>query len=1531
MAVVGEKKDLFVYTYSFRDEPYDRTSVVNMYCLDENYSTVTVLVGSIPLCVYIELPDDKKWSKQHVKFIKDKIFPPDDENVSFKNIGMKYLSPIRTELVERKRLYYVHKNSDMSDKTIQCIRFTMPSQVSVNYLSSVTTSSIMMPNYGPISLRIHENDSSLTPVIRLINSRDIPSIGWVKIRPLGERKGSSGMNAKFTSFDKEYECNAEDVFPSNKKTMLFPKLMSFDIEAYSSVHSAMPDATKPTDSVFQISVVIPKFKKDPERYILFTLKHSDNLGGKFSHADIREFETELDLLCSFAKFIRKENPNIIVGYNILSWDIEYMINRSKLLNCESDFCWWGCYSLKEDGSSYDQIYNKEWSSSAYGKKKFHYIDAEGRLFIDVLHVIRASSDKKLQFPDYTLRYVTDHLLKEADLVKDTLKTREMFEKFRQGESGDIARIGMYCVQDSYSTLLLYQMLKIWFDISEIANIAHVPASYVFTRGQSIRQIPRIHKYCMQTGRIMENQSYIIHSDLEYSGASVISPKVGYHEDVLSFDFCLTGDNLISLSNGCSKRIDSLLNNEMVLGCENMRLNNYNMINGLQVKGKRDTVKVWLQDGTTICCTPDHNFMLDDGEWCRADELKDKYVTCGIDYPEDKICPLEKDWELKLDGCTLDMKSHENREKSLAFARMLGFCLTDGTICQYDRKGRRKKSKVVHSYFGSVLDVNIFIRDIQKFYDTDINITIQNYEDNLMGMIYSINVPDKLTKMIHSVENIMIGKRTNNPMKLPNFIMNENCPLSIVREFMAGMWGGDGSTPFYRTRNVFEYVILFKWSTIEKNKNSMEQIFNSLLMLLNRLGINGILREPIKDNYDKKSIKPKDHKENPRWVYTLAINEDDILKFNTNIGFRYCSHKSCCLTIVSSYLKMGNKTREQHTKVFNLALELMIAEKLTIRKALEKARREIFESEPPINIISMSSVSYINHRKNDVRRRLSLGPRSQFPSALDYLNDTRTISWFYTSGKKTYSVGRDDNFLPTFRKKVIAVIPDIMQNVYDIEVNVVHNYVANGVVTHNCSLYPSILVAYNIDYSTLCDDPFLASRGIFNTEIPDFKCNVFEWSEHINCRHDELRGKRSKKKVICGNYKYRFLKPEYEKGVVPSIIVELLSERKKVKREMESIIPEGQESEHLYSCGVFPNNVVNNIVECMYSLEEIHDKEVQKMVLNSRQLALKVMCNSIYGSMGSLKTYLSFIPGAMTVTRIGRMSIQRVQEENKELSIIYGDTDSLYCKLENQPISIEGYWIEAEKIVAHMKTIFPPPMSLDFENVIHKKFLLLSKKRYAEIQMERNGKMSELKSKGTLLVKRDFCPIVKLIYGGVINIFFDGRKLEIPDYLVDQYQKIFTRQYSNEKFIVSKSMSKGINEYTSETVPAHVVLAQRMIARGQDVATGSRMRYIFTTEGRISDKQSEKIEDYDFFNDNREVIRLDYLYYLKSQFKQVDDLIALIFSEELKEPEEEKEDPNLRLRSLIKKSTAKYQLKIRCSKHDITEQIKNFGRPRIVIG
>ena len=151
--------------------------------------------------------------------------------------------------------------------------------------------------------------------------------------------------------------------------------MGFDIEVNSTNPSAMPKAEKVGDKIFQISCVlaIEGDKEDKyEKYLLTLGQPEQETVGE--DVLIYYYETEAALLEGFTTFIREENPNIIVGYNILGFDIPYMIARAKLNMCIFDFDRQGFHKFAH---AKERII--KWSSSAYKNQEFEFLDAEGRV------------------------------------------------------------------------------------------------------------------------------------------------------------------------------------------------------------------------------------------------------------------------------------------------------------------------------------------------------------------------------------------------------------------------------------------------------------------------------------------------------------------------------------------------------------------------------------------------------------------------------------------------------------------------------------------------------------------------------------------------------------------------------------------------------------------------------------------------------------------------------------------------------------------------------------------------------------------------------------------------------------------------------------------------------------------------------------------------------------------------------------------------------------------------------------------------
>ena len=432
-----------------------------------------------------------------------------------------------------------------------------------------------------------------------------------------------------------------------------------------------------------------------------------------------------------------------------------------------------------------------------------------------------------------------------------------------------------------------------------------------------------------------------------------------------------------------------------------------------------------------------------------------------------------------------------------------------------------------------------------------------------------------------------------------------------------------------------------------------------------------------------------------------------------------------------------------------------------------------------------------------------------------------------------------------------------------------------------SLYPSCIIAYNIDFSTL----------VIDDSVPDEKCHVVEWWDHIGCEHDTTEHATKPKHIICEPFRYRFLKGPV--GVIPRLLNDLLSARSSTKKQMKEV---GKKIK-----GDIPENE-KTALETLYN---VYDK---------RQLAYKVSANSMYGAMGVKKGYLPFLPGAMCTTAMGRYSIQKAAAHVKKHyngKIVYGDTDSIYCHfpLPAQPQYATKLWEYAKTIESEILDLFPKPMKLVFEEKIYKKFLILTKKRYMALTCDNQGKDdTKLTIRGVLLARRDNARWVRSIYEKLVrSIMANITYKDLINYINDEIVALF-RDYSSvpfKQFIVSKTLGKDyairdlptdpikqkkrlvdlcvdttkpdwMEEYKLRSQPAHAQLAERMKNRGSVVEPGSRIEYVLVQHPDTNPKLFERIEDPLYVLDHSDVVRIDPVYYAQNLINPVDQAIEVCF-------------------------------------------------------
>jgi DNA polymerase elongation subunit (family B) len=232
--------------------------------------------------------------------------------------------------------------------------------------------------------------------------------------------------------------------------------------------------------------------------------------------------------------------------------------------------------------------------------------------------------------------------------------------------------------------------------------------------------------------------------------------------------------------------------------------------------------------------------------------------------------------------------------------------------------------------------------------------------------------------------------------------------------------------------------------------------------------------------------------------------------------------------------------------------------------------------------------------------------------------------------------------------------------------------------------------------------------------------------------------------------------------------------------------------------------------------------------------------------------------------------------------IYGDTDSVFFTFnlqtpEGTPIRGKDaleITIEIAQQAGHLASQFlKGPHDLEYEKTFMP-FCLLSKKRYVGMLYETDPNKGKRKEMGIVLKRRDNAPIVKDIYGGIIDILMKKQNIqEAIDFLRGCLENIVNENYSMDKLIITKSLRSG---YKNPQSIAHKVLADRMTARdpGNKPGPGDRIPFAYISTSGKKTLQGEKIETPSFITENK--LKIDYSFYITNQImKPVQQVFALV--------------------------------------------------------
>lgn len=359
-----------------------------------------------------------------------------------------------------------------------------------------------------------------------------------------------------------------------------------------------------------------------------------------------------------------------------------------------------------------------------------------------------------------------------------------------------------------------------------------------------------------------------------------------------------------------------------------------------------------------------------------------------------------------------------------------------------------------------------------------------------------------------------------------------------------------------------------------------------------------------------------------------------------------------------------------------------------------------------------------------------------------------------------------------------------------------------------SLYPSIMRAYNICYTTLIP-------SIYVDEYDPEELNTIDVGDGI---------------------KYHFIKDHIRKGVLPQLVENLVNERNAVRKEM------GQIEKQIKTLRSDPEDLISKA-------DLIKQLELTNIVLNKRQLGLKVSANSMYGFLGVRKGgKLPLMEAAVSITAKGRQLITEVNDYLKkefDATIVYGDTDSSMVSIpalkEAKDAEMWGHRLaesisgtpevrdENGNIVKEAKAgLFPPPLKVEFENAM--RFLAIAKKKYAALLYDGNGNFKlektgeeKIYKRGIVIARRDNFPYIRKRYTQILRAILQRKPIEYTFKIIwESVREILSGKLpAKGNFTYIRGLGQ---EYKSETYFMKV-FSDELARMCHPVAAGDRLEYV----------------------------------------------------------------------------------------------------------
>lgn len=327
------------------------------------------------------------------------------------------------------------------------------------------------------------------------------------------------------------------------------RVASFDIEVFkpSTRGGGMPDAEDRANFVLCISVIIhEKSSLGGERRAI-TLHTVYDVAKKEEYIPegtmIHRYATEYEMIRGFWDQLARDDPVLILGFNVQSWDFRYLHARMKL----HGITYPTALSIYVRPSQRLAMRRTQWKSEAFKYNDLLYPDIPGMVVLD-LHKFYMRSRPSLR--KHSLDYISRHYLGRG---KYPVSQQRMVAAYESRDPDELSAMAQYNIEDSMLVLDIFLSQQVFEEAALTALTSETLIDDLYTKGMQVRALNKIYRYAKEDGYVVTTSAGLSIArgvESKLVGAAVMGSNPGRYDDVAVYDIRSMYPTLLMSRNIC---------------------------------------------------------------------------------------------------------------------------------------------------------------------------------------------------------------------------------------------------------------------------------------------------------------------------------------------------------------------------------------------------------------------------------------------------------------------------------------------------------------------------------------------------------------------------------------------------------------------------------------------------------------------------------------------------------------------------------------------------------------------------------------------------------------------------------------------------------------------------------------------------------------------------------------------------------------------------------------------------------------------